>query len=123
MLEDKKIINFRYNRYKAQIVRLIAGKNLIHRDGELRPATVSDVLTGILDTWLYKHAEKYFPILIEDFRYQGVHNPAVDFMKDWIKEQEAPERELEEIPEEIRLKEGLLTKKDREEQKCQTKKT
>lgn len=96
MPEHEKIINFRYDRAKAQIVRLIAGKNLIEREGELRPATVSDVLRGLLDTWLDEHAFEYYPQLIEEFKQQGIDNPAVKLMKEFLHNAEALDKEIEE---------------------------
>lgn len=111
----EKIVAFRYDRYKAQLVRLIASKNLIEVDGELRPARVSDVLRGILDAWLYDHAEEYFPQLIKDFSLQGVQNPAVDMMKEWIKNAEDAERELREMSPEERKREGLILPEEKEE--------
>ena len=110
----EKIIAFRFDRAKAQIATLIAGKQQIIVDGELRPARLSDVLRGILNVWIDEHAQKYYPQLIEDFRKQGIHNRAVDIMEAFLKKAEELDREIEELPESIRKAEGLRTRKEAE---------
>lgn len=84
MPEPEKIIAFRFNRAKAQIANLIAGKNQIIVNGELKPARISDVLRGILNVWIDEHAFEYFPQLLKDFKKQGIENEAVQYMKAFL---------------------------------------
>ena len=114
---NEKVVCFRYDRWKAQIATLIAGKNLIQIDGELRHARLSDVLRGILNVWVDEHAQKYFPELIKDFERQGIDNEAVKYMKEFLKNAEELDREIEELPKSVRKAEGLITRKEAQEGK------
>jgi len=114
---NEKVVCFRYDRWKAQIASLIAGKNQIVVDGELRYARLSDVLRGILTVWIDEHAHEYFPQLLEDFKEQGIRNKAVEFMEAFLKNSEELDREIAELPEDVRKKEGLTTRKEAQEGK------
>lgn len=73
MLTDK-IVNFRYDRAKAQMITILVGHKLIQQNGVVRPTRISDILRKFLDTWL-KEEEKfqeYYNQLVHNFKNQKI---------------------------------------------------
>jgi len=85
MTKNEMIVNFRYDRDRWHIIKLICARLMCATEkGDIIACTGGSVIRELLNEWLDEKSFHFYPVLLKDFQKQGIQNQLTAYIKECI---------------------------------------